>query len=63
MKEGKKGQTKLQTNIDARLHHYLKAACFLHGKDMNEVLTELITRWLETDGGESFLSDRSKNRP
>lgn len=32
MKEGKKGQTKLQTNIDARLHHYFKAACFYTGR-------------------------------
>lgn len=63
MKEDKKGQTKLQTNIDAKLHHYFKAACFLQGKGMNEVLTELITRWLEADGGEFFLSGRGKNRP
>lgn len=48
----KENRIKLQTNIDLRLHHRFKTACFLQGKGMNEVLTELITWWLETDEGE-----------
>ena len=48
----KANRVKLQTNIDLKLHHRFKTACFLQGKGMNEVLTELITYWLETDEGE-----------
>lgn len=48
----KENRMKLQTNIDVQLHHRFKTACFLQGKGMNEVLTELITCWLETDEGE-----------
>ena len=43
---------KLQTNIDSDLHHRFKTACFLQGKGMNEVLTELMTRWLDSDEGD-----------
>lgn len=48
----KDNRIKLQTNIDINLHHRFKTTCFLHGKGMNEVLTELITLWLETNEGQ-----------
>ncbi|MFP2240614.1 plasmid partition protein ParG [Pseudescherichia vulneris] len=48
----KANRIKLQTNIDINLHHRFKTACFLQGKGMNEVLTELITLWLETNEGQ-----------
>lgn len=37
---------KLQTNIDAELHRRFKTTCFLQGREMNDVLTELIEDWL-----------------
>lgn len=52
---------KLQTNIDITLHRRFKTACFLQGRNMNEVLTELITYWLETDEGE-FPPEDLKNK-
>lgn len=44
----KDSRVKLQTNIDVELHHLFKKACFLQGKGMNEVLTELISGWLRS---------------
>ena len=52
---------KLQTNISQKLHHRFKTACFLQGKEMNEVLTELITRWLESDEGD-FPPEKTRQR-
>jgi len=37
---------KLQTNIDEELHRRFKTACFLQGREMKDVLTELIEGWL-----------------
>lgn len=37
---------KLQTNIDEDLHRRFKTACFMQGREMKDVLTELIERWL-----------------
>lgn len=54
----KDNRIKLQTNIDMILHHRFKAACFLKGKGMNEVLTELITNWLKDDENKNELSTR-----
>lgn len=45
----RESRIKLQTNIDMHLHHRFKTACFLQGKGMNEVLTELIAGWLQSD--------------
>lgn len=56
----KENRMKLQTNIDTGLHHRFKMACFLQGKGMNEVLTELITWWLEMEEGE-FPPEQDKN--
>jgi hypothetical protein len=56
----KNSRIKLQTNIDQTLHHRFKTACFLQGKGMNEVLTELITYWLETDEREFPPAERRK---
>lgn len=58
----KENRIKLQTNIDLHLHHRFKTACFLQGKGMNEVLTELITWWLETDEGEFPRTEEKKAR-
>ena len=58
-KTDKKNRIKLQTNIDSDLHHRFKAACFLSGKGMNEVLTELMTWWLESDEGDESPRMRS----
>lgn len=41
---------KLQANINADLHHRFKSCCFLQGKDMKEVLSELIEAWLLVNG-------------
>lgn len=57
----KESRMKLQTNIDVQLHHRFKTACFLQGKGMNEVLTELITWWLETDEGEFPPGDKGRH--
>lgn len=40
------GVKKLQTNIDEELHRRFKTACFLQGREMKDVLTELIEGWL-----------------
>ncbi|WP_426768681.1 plasmid partition protein ParG [Erwinia aphidicola] len=37
---------KLQTNIDEDLHRRFKTACFMQGREMKDVLTELIEHWL-----------------
>ena len=60
-KSDKESRIKLQTNIDTELHHRFKAACYLQGKGMNTVLTEIITEWMESIESE-FLSDKSKVR-
>ena len=51
-RERKGEQIKLQTNIERELHRRFKTACFLQDRQMNEVLTELITWWLESDEGD-----------
>lgn len=56
----KSSRIKLQTNIDINLHHRFKTACFLQGKGMNEVLTQLITCWLQTSEAE-YPAKRSDN--
>lgn len=53
---------KLQTNIDSELHHRFKTACFLQGKGMNEVLTELMTWWLDSDEGDFSPADLRKRK-
>lgn len=40
------GVKKLQTNIDEDLHRRFKMACFMQGREMKDVLTELIEHWL-----------------
>ncbi|ENY5536626.1 plasmid partition protein ParG [Salmonella enterica] len=57
----KDNRVKLQTTIDQTLHRRFKASCFLQGKGMNEVLTDLIAYWLETDKG-GFPPERRKKR-
>lgn len=57
----KETSIRLQTNIDANLHHRFKVSCFLHGKGMNEVLTELITSWLETEEEKVTLNVPASN--
>ncbi|HEC2037756.1 TPA: hypothetical protein R1888_004841 [Klebsiella oxytoca] len=49
LKIDKESRIKLQTNIDLMLHHRFKAACVLRGKNMNEVLTDLISSWLKAN--------------
>ena len=60
-KSDKENRIKLQTNIDTELHHRFKAACYLQGKGMNTVLTELIIEWMESIESE-FLPDNSTTR-
>nr|WP_249412634.1 plasmid partition protein ParG [Erwinia rhapontici] len=42
----RRNSEKLQTNIDEELHRRFKTACFLQGREMKDVLTELIEGWL-----------------
>ncbi|WP_270655255.1 plasmid partition protein ParG [Enterobacter bugandensis] len=61
-KTSKDNRIKLQTNIDSNLHHRFKVACFLQGKNMNDVLTELIAYWLETDEGQYPTEDTRETK-
>lgn len=45
-KPAKSAVKKLQTNIDEDLHRRFKTACFMQGREMKDVLTELIQAWL-----------------
>lgn len=65
LKTNKDSRVKLQTNIDLKLHHRFKTVCFLQGKGMNEVLTELIEAWLMANQRKSLtqtVDPGSKNK-
>lgn len=52
---------KLQTSIGSYAAPFIQSCCFLQGRGMNEVLTELISCWLEINDG-TFGPDNVKKR-